>query len=1136
MKMFKQARRLSSSRHTGLLAGAAALALAGWGCNSSSDPQSEQSGPSETADQVGAAGKDIAPSFFQTGKIEYAPDSVLVRFKEGASSLRLRSLVMESVNGSMEDKNGDGRYDRFTNVDPSGRMAKIDLAKTMSVERAIDLLRNDPAIQYVEPNYIQHAFATPNDPRFNELYGLHNTGQTGGTADADIDAVEAWDNSVGSRSVVVAVIDTGVDYNHPDLAANIWTNPGEIPGNGLDDDANGVIDDVHGFNAITNGGNPLDDNQHGSHCSGTIGGVGSNGVGVAGVNWEVSIMAIKFLSASGSGTTADAIEGIDYAVGRKNAGVNLRVLSNSWGGGGFSQALADSITAANTANMLFVAAAGNAGTNNDTTPSYPASYDIPNVVSVAATDRSDALASFSNFGATSVDLGAPGVNILSTTPSNTYSVFSGTSMATPHVAGVAALVLSANGTLSTAELKAVLLTSGDSKPSLAGKTLTGKRLNAASALAAAGPPVPRFNLSATPASRVISQGQSTTYTADLTAVAGFTGNAAITVTSSPAIVATITASPASVAVPGTSTINVATTTATAPGVYTLTVTATSGTLVKSSTVSLRVRPFGTVESSFPSTDTPVAIPSGPPAGINSIINVAQPITIQEISVDLSITHTWIGDLLVTLRSPSGTLVTLHNRAGGSADNINQTYTYTAEFAGQQSAGAWTLHVDDNFTADTGTLNSWTLRVVGVPAAPSFSLAATPASRTVTQGAAATFDIAATPLGSFTGNIALTATSTPALAGLTVTPASIGVPGTAALSIATSCTTAPGAYAITITGTQGTITKTANVTLTVNPFGTTQVTYASANTPLPITDGNLAGVTSPVTVAEGLALSALTAEVHIAHTFIGDLSVVLIGPNGQTVTLHNRTGGSADNIDQTYTVEGFNGISAAGTWTLKVTDHLIGFAGTLTSWTLRATGSTGPQAPSASFTYAATRLAVQFTDTSTDTGCGGGGIVSRAWAFGDGSTSTAANPSRTYAAPGTYAVSLTVTDTDGLTATTTQNVTVTRPNATLSIERVVRNRATYEFSVDLTWTGLGGTLVDFFRNGLLVDIPNNTGAKRDSFRRYETSFTWKVCEQQATFCTNEVSIVFGSSADSVTVVTKDAEGISTSRVVPIEDAK
>jgi subtilisin-like proprotein convertase family protein len=651
--------------------------------------------------------------------------------------------------------------------------------------------------------------------------------------------------------------------------------------------------------------------------------------------------------------------------------------------------------------------------------------------------------------------------------------------------------------------------------------------------------VPRFNLAAAPLARTISQTQSTTYTADLTPVAGFTGNAAITVTSAPAINATITASPASVAVPGQSTITVATTTATAPGTYTLTITATSGTLTKSRTVSLRVRPAGTVETSFPSTDTPLPIPSGPPAGINSIINVAQPIQIQEIQVDLNITHTWIGDLLVTLRSPQGTTVTLHNRAGGSADNIHQTYTFTAEFLDQQAAGAWTLHVDDNFTADTGTLDSWTLRVVGVPTAASFSLAATPASRAVTQGGTTSFDVAATALGNFTGAIALTATSVPALnAALTFTPGTINAPGASALSIATNCNTAPGTYALTITGTSGTITKTAAVSLTVHPFGTTQVTYASTNTPIAIPDSNPAGVTSAVTVAEGISISELTAEVHIAHTFIGDLSVTLTGPNGQTVTLHNRTGGSTDNIDQTYTVTGFNGLSAAGTWTLKATDHLIGFAGTLTSWTLRATGSTGPQPPTAAFSFAANRLAVQFTDASTDVGCGGGSVVAWAWDFGDGATSTVQNPSHTFAAAGTYNVSLTVTDGDGLTNTATQAVTVTRPTPTLAIERITRNRTTFEFAVDLTWTNLAGNLADLYRNNVLVDIPNNDGAQRDVFRRYETSFTWKICEQQSTFCSNEVSVNFGSSFESetATIVTKSAGGYSTSRVVRIEDEK
>jgi serine protease len=289
---------------------------------------------------------------------------------------------------------------------------------------------------------------------------------------------------------VVGVVDTGIDYTHEDLAGNVFVNPNEVAGDGVDNDGNGVVDDVHGFNAITGSGDPLDDNAHGSHCSGTIGAVGNNAIGVAGVNHDVTIMGIKFLNAGGSGTLEDAVEAINYAVGMKNAGVNLRALSNSWAGGPFTQALLDAINAANAVDILFVAAAGNFGSDNDQIPTFPANYDAPNVVSVAATDHNDALAGFSNFGATTVDLGAPGVDVLSTTPGNSYSLFSGTSMATPHVSGVAALVLAINPGLPTAALKDVVLNSGDPIPALQGITVTGRRLNAAAALAAGAPAPP----------------------------------------------------------------------------------------------------------------------------------------------------------------------------------------------------------------------------------------------------------------------------------------------------------------------------------------------------------------------------------------------------------------------------------------------------------------------------------------------------------------------------------------------------------------------------------------------------------------------------------------------------------------------
>jgi len=322
------------------------------------------------------------------------------------------------------------------------------------------------------------AQSTPNDPRYGDLYGLHNTGQSGGAVDADIDAPEAWQVSTGSRDIIVGVVDTGIDYNHPDLAANMWVNPGEIAGNGIDDDGNGFVDDVHGYDFANNDGDPFDDEGHGTHVAGTIGGVGNNGLGVAGVSWEVSLMGLKFLDANGSGSTSDAVQAINYATMMRNQyAQNVRITNNSWGGGGSSNAMRQAIEAGSEADILFVAAAGNDGMDNDSNPQYPASYANDAVISVAATNRNDSLAGFSNYGATSVDLAAPGVGIVSTVPDGGYSSFSGTSMATPHVAGAAALALAVDPTLTVSQLRTGLLGTVDAVEGLSGKTVTGGRLN-----------------------------------------------------------------------------------------------------------------------------------------------------------------------------------------------------------------------------------------------------------------------------------------------------------------------------------------------------------------------------------------------------------------------------------------------------------------------------------------------------------------------------------------------------------------------------------------------------------------------------------------------------------------------------------
>jgi subtilisin family serine protease len=331
-------------------------------------------------------------------------------------------------------------------------------------------------------NGIIRNVATSNDPMLSSLWGM----QQGN--DIDIDAPEAWDVHRGSRGVVVAVIDTGIDHNHPDLVANMWRNPGEVAGNNIDDDGNGVIDDVHGYNAITQSGNPFDDNGHGTHCAGTIGGVGNNGQGVVGVNWAVQLMAVKMLAANGSGDLYAAIRAVDYVTNMKARGVPIVLSSNSWGWYGPSWTpLRDAIQRAQNGGLLFVAAAGNDGSSNQN-PSqagYPASYDLPNIISVAAVDSQGSLANFSNFGETAVDIAAPGVSIASTYPGNQYRYLSGTSMATPHVAGALALLKAASSALDWQALRDYVFNNSATLNSLNGRVAGARFLNINQAVRAA---------------------------------------------------------------------------------------------------------------------------------------------------------------------------------------------------------------------------------------------------------------------------------------------------------------------------------------------------------------------------------------------------------------------------------------------------------------------------------------------------------------------------------------------------------------------------------------------------------------------------------------------------------------------------
>lgn len=420
----------------------------------------------------------------------YVPGEIIVKFKEGRGNFFLKSKNYSSlgIKGQREIKLS---YDR---------LSVLKISSDKSIVSTLTALKNNPDIEFAEPNFIykvdpikeknlltkrvqkspfeDFSAVSPDDPDFGKLWGMRNTGSNEpkgkvGIEGADINALKAWEITKGSRAIRIAVIDTGVDYNHPDLKSNMWINSKEIPNNGIDDDGNGYIDDIYGYDFANNDSDPMDGNGHGTHCSGTIGAVHNNQTGVSGVMADVSIMAIKFLGDDGSGSLEGALKAIDYAVM-----MDVDLMSNSWGGGGRSEALYEAIKRASEKGIIFTAAAGNSTSNNDSKPAYPASYQLPNIVSVAALTAQNELASFSSYGKGSVHIAAPGHNILSTISGGKYDVFSGTSMATPHVSGVLGLLLAKEGRMSHELLRERLTMTGVPVAGLRGKTLTASRIDA----------------------------------------------------------------------------------------------------------------------------------------------------------------------------------------------------------------------------------------------------------------------------------------------------------------------------------------------------------------------------------------------------------------------------------------------------------------------------------------------------------------------------------------------------------------------------------------------------------------------------------------------------------------------------------
>jgi subtilisin family serine protease len=431
----------------------------------------------------------------------YADDRIIVKLKADAELASDADAIAGEIVGAP-----GVRAEALTNRTHVG-IELIHLNSGVSVEEAVSRAKEDPRVEYAEPDYFVYAMDTvPNDPLFSQLWGLYSTGCNFCGPDqqtSSIVATQAWDITQGSDDIVAVVLDTGVDLQHEDLAANAWVNPSEIAGNGIDDDGNGFADDVNGWNFFDGNSQVFKsfiEDEHGTHVAGSIGAVGNNGKGVTGVAWRVKLMSLKFLGGNnGSGSTSNAVKGIDYAIDMRKRGVNVRVINASWGGPKDSQALRDALAAANTAGILFVCAAGNSGANLDNVPDFPSAgsnnadafpgaYDraLPNVISVAAVDQSGFLASFSNFGHSSVSVAAPGVFIQSTVPNGGYGPgafgLSGTSMASPHVAGIAVLLWSHEPSLTPAQVKQRIVDTSEPLPSLVSKTVRSGRADAYGAL------------------------------------------------------------------------------------------------------------------------------------------------------------------------------------------------------------------------------------------------------------------------------------------------------------------------------------------------------------------------------------------------------------------------------------------------------------------------------------------------------------------------------------------------------------------------------------------------------------------------------------------------------------------------------
>lgn len=665
-------------------------------------------------DASGPASLIGSPTF--SSEPAFRDDRILVRFRDEPFALPGSSLG-ERIGGIYE--------------------IRLDVGASWS--RLLALYQTHPGVAFAQPDYQITVAGRPNDPSFGAQWALQNTGQGGGRSGTDINALAAWNVTTGSGRIIVAVIDSGVDYTHRDLAANMWRNPGEIPGNGLDDDGNGYVDDVYGYDFANNDSDPMDDNGHGTHVAGILGATANNGRGVAGVIWNVQIMALKFLRSDGSGYTSDALRALNYAVAH-----GAVISNNSWGGGSYDLAMLNGIRDARDAGHIFVTAAGNRSRDLDFDPSYPASYDVDNIVTVAALDRNNRLASFSNYGRYTVDLAAPGVNILSTTPRNNYSYYSGTSMAVPHVAATLALVWDLHPAWSYRQVIAQVLNTVTPVNALRERTITGGRLDAGAAVTAAS----RFS----DLPRIVEAEPLARQDGSVAAVrlrfskplepSSFTVGDILTFSGPAGPIRPTQILP----VNGTDDFcfDVIFPTQSVAGAYQLVIgpdicdqdgnrldqngdgvggDSTADTFAMAFTVRPRYQ--------YVSDDADKPVPDF--ATTVSYLDVDRDVILRDLDVQIHVSHSYVGDLRIRLVAPDGRRIPLVKRRGGSGDDFLDTLfddqaaafiggssapfagsfrpeKPLATFHGMNARGRWQLWIEDLAHGDSGWLHAWSLTV------------------------------------------------------------------------------------------------------------------------------------------------------------------------------------------------------------------------------------------------------------------------------------------------------------------------------------------------------------------------------------------------------------------------------------------